>query len=207
VTSQDGFSDFYSSSFSEFYLEGGNYLEYSADQQQEWKKSIVYAPSQLRYSLQPISSLISDSEMRQEFTVALNDYAQISLSSASSMFFVTKPILWLIALTGESSVLIPNNYQGFGQYQESCGNGWAGFYESYQGDTNHYMLPVSCSTFAWSPENDLVDPTQCNCQSVNDPACPPNTFVTAVTPYAGWNGNFPKLPLNCCGLCFSTVPE
>lgn len=86
VTSQDGFSDFYSSSFSEFYLEGGNYLEYSANQQQEWKKSIVYAPSQLRYSLQPISSLISDSEMRQEFAVALNDYAQISLSSASSMF-------------------------------------------------------------------------------------------------------------------------
>lgn len=83
MTDETGFDEFYSSSFSEFYLEGGNYLKYSADQLNEWKKSIVYAPAQLRYWLKPISTLISDSKLRKEFIFAATEYSQIGLSTST----------------------------------------------------------------------------------------------------------------------------
>lgn len=65
---------------------------------------------------------------------------------------------------------------------------------------NKALITIDCAIFAWNSGN-MTNPTLCNCQTSNDPSCPMNTFVTGATPYTGWSGNFPKLPLSCCGLC------
>lgn len=166
-------------------MEGGDYLKYSADQLKDWKKSIGYAPTQLRYKIQPIHALIADSALRQEFIIAASKYSQAVLVSSTTL-----------------PDFVPTSSEGVGDFQAACDAGWAmQFAPPGAIYADEYLLPLSCTSYEWS-KGYLQDPEPCNCQTTGNAQCQSNFFVTEVTGFSGhFNNPSPALPMTCCGVC------
>eukprot|EP00029_Vermamoeba_vermiformis_P000401 TRINITY_DN1045_c0_g3_i1.p1 TRINITY_DN1045_c0_g3~~TRINITY_DN1045_c0_g3_i1.p1 ORF type:complete len:894 (-),score=96.82 TRINITY_DN1045_c0_g3_i1:153-2834(-) len=184
VTSTSGFSDFASSSFSEVYLEGGNFEDFQIQDYSQWLKSVHLAPIQISYSLASISSLISDTQKRSFMNSYMQYYYnQVIIPDPSPITFSSQNVAPRWSATCASSACFNALVSGVTTSRDY-----------------YYILPVYCSSLSYktTTSGTKYTPVNYECKQVQLTECPSGQFIGSFTCQNDITGYYAVTPITCC---------
>jgi hypothetical protein len=183
VTSSSGFSDFVSSSFSEVYLEGGNFEDFQIQDYTQWLKSVHLAPIQISFTLSPITSLIADPQ-KQSF---MNTYLRYYYNQIT----IPKPSIVSFSLRSTP----PNPVTSCAP--SSCANSLVtGFTDTRD---SFYKVPVYCSAVTYqTAAYSNSAPVNLQCNQFYSTTCPVGQFINSFSCKDDFTGYYAVTPITCC---------